>query len=102
MTFHFLERLTVVLQRKGQVTPRRDAARSFYIERLIIYFIYYTKRYTFYCERLDTLRCAALHLETPRGAARRIAVSGDARRAKASLMVRLQDVPRVPRDVSRL
>jgi hypothetical protein len=43
---------------------RRDAARRFYIERLKIYFIYYTKRYTFHCEHSDTLRYAALHLET--------------------------------------
>jgi hypothetical protein len=73
---------------------RRDAVRRFYIERLIIYFIYYTKRYTFHCESSDTLRCAALHLETPRGAARHIAVSGGARLARASLMVRSQDAPR--------
>jgi hypothetical protein len=29
---------------------RRDAARRFYIERLKIYFIYYTKSYTLHCE----------------------------------------------------
>jgi hypothetical protein len=58
---------------KGQLTPRRDAARRFHIERLKMYFIYYTKKYTFNCENSDTLRCAALHHETTRGAARRIA-----------------------------
>jgi hypothetical protein len=54
-------------------STRHYAARRFHIERLRIYFIYYTKRYKFHCENSDTLRCAVLHLETSRGAARHIA-----------------------------
>jgi hypothetical protein len=72
--FIFLVRLytsTIRVSSHRDVT-RRDAARRFYIERLKIYFIYYTKRYTFRCENSDTLRCAPLHLETPHGAAGRI------------------------------